>query len=239
MPHPAIWTLLRRHLGMKNLADYGQSRQKLLGLADLPIHTVLDIGANRGRHTRMYRRKFPNAKICAIEPVPHLATGIRKWAENQQGKVEVLNLALANRTGETEFFINRRASIWSTLSVPDGENEADYERIQVKVDTLDALSERLDLREEIVIKIDTEGADLEVLQGGTATLARSAAVIIEAVFYPTRYGDDAPVFEEIVQAMSEYGFAYRGNVRCCWSEGVCNAADALFVRRDVACRMAA
>lgn len=239
MLHATFWELLRRRFGMKNLADYGQSRQKLMGLTNLPVRSVLDIGANRGRHTRMYRRKFPAATIYAVEPVPHLAAGITKWAESQRGRVEVLNLALANQAGETAFYVHRETSIWSTLQIPDGEPSEHYQKISVKVDTLDNIANRLALDEEIVVKVDTEGADLQVLEGGRQTLARTSAIIIEAVFFPTRYGDNAPVFEEIVETMVELDFAYRGNVRCCWNQGVCNAADALFVRRDVAERLVA
>lgn len=234
-----IWNLLRRHLGMKNLADYGQSRQKMLGLTDLSIRTVIDVGANKGRHTKMYRRKFPEATVYAIEPVPHLADSIAKWAESQNGQVQVLNIALSNCTGETEFFVNHKASIWSTLRVPEGEPAEDYQRIVVDVDTLDNLSQQLDIVDDVLVKIDTEGADIDVLEGGEQMLRSAAAVLIESIFYPTRYGDDAPVFEEVVGAMMELGFAYRGNVRCCWSEGICNGADALFVRKEVADRLAA
>ena len=239
MPHHAVWELLRRRLGMKNLADYGQSRQKMLGLTDLPVRTVLDIGANRGRHTRMYRRKFPKATIYAIEPVPHLAANIATWAKSQSGRVEVVNMALADHPTETSFYVNRKASIWSTLRIPDGDSADDYEEIAVQVDTLDRLAQRLAFDEEIVVKIDTEGADLKVIDGGRKMLARTAALIIEASFFPTRYGEEAPVFEDIVAAMVELGFAYRGSIRCCWHEGVCNAADALFVRQEVAERLVA
>lgn len=239
MPTRPLWNVLRRHLGMKNLADYGQSRQKMLGLTELDIRTVIDIGANKGRHTRMYRRKFPDAMVYAVEPVPHLAASIEKWAESQNGRVKVLNLALSNCTGETEFFVNHKASIWSTLRVPDGEPEEDYERIVVDVDTLDNLAGRIDVAGDVLVKIDTEGSDIDVLEGGETMLRGASAILIESIFYPTRYGDDAPTFEEVVGAMMELGFVYRGNVRCCWSEGVCNGADALFVRREVATRLAA
>jgi len=234
-----IWNFVRSTLGMKNLADYAQSRQKMLGLTNLSVRTVLDIGANKGRHTRMYRRKFPDATIYAVEPIPYLADKIQEWGKTQSSKVQVLNLALANETGDTEFFINRRSSIWSTLRVPENNSRSDYEQIIVQVETLDNLAGRFDWENDIIVKIDTEGLDLEVIRGGKETLQRAAAIIVETMYFPTDYGEDAPVFEEVVSELWDLGYAYRGSIRCGWNQGVCYGADALFVRREVAHRLVA
>ena len=89
------------------------------------------------------------------------------------------------------------------------------------------------------MKVDTEGFDLEVIRGGKRTLQRSAAIIAETTFFPTHYGDLSPTFEDILVELSELGYVYRGNVRCAWHRGTCFGADALFVRKEAALRMAA
>jgi FkbM family methyltransferase len=224
----------RRQLGLKNLADYVESRGAMLGVGNLPIGTVIDVGANRGRHTRRFRRRFPDAQILAIEPVPALHRELAAWACGHAESVQTFNVALSHEQGAATFYVHRRSSIWSTLKPPAGDEAGDYEPISVAVETLDNLVAPLELDDEILIKIDAEGCDLDVIRGGRATLERSAAVVVEASFFPTRYGDEAPVFEEILTELSALGFCYRGNVRCGWDRGVCVAADALFVHRRIA-----
>jgi len=232
-----ILRFARKRLGLKNLVDYVESRQSLLGLTNLNIGTVFDIGANKGRRARNYRRLFPDAKIYCVEPIPHLCHQLEHWADTQSGKVQVLNVALSSSASTSSFYVSRRSTIWSSLLEPSAENADQYEKITVKVDTLDHLAERIDVRGDVLIKIDTEGLDLEVIRGGTKTLQKSAALIVESSFYPTPYGEDCPIFEDILAVLGEQGYVYRGNIRCAWLNGTCFGADSLFVRREAASRL--
>ena len=238
IPKP-ILRFTHKRLGMKNLVDYIESRQTLLGLTKLNINTVLDIGANKGRRARRYRRLFPAATIYCVEPIPELCQELQRWGEKQAGKVQVLNLALSSTAASSPFYVSRASSIWSTLLEPPTECATQFEEITAQVETLDQLAERIELCQDVLIKIDTEGLDLEVIRGGTKTLRQSAAVIVESSFYPTGYGEDCPTFEDILAALGELGYVYRGNVRCGWYQGTCHGADSLFVRREAAERMCA
>jgi FkbM family methyltransferase len=232
-----VWNICRR-LGLKNLANFGESRQRMLGLTDVPIRTVFDVGANRGRRTRSYRRAFPNAAIYPIEPIPELFRKLDEWARSQRVTAHALNLALGSAPTTTKFYVNRRSQIWSTLRIPEGESLDDYDEIPIQVETLDRLTEQLEVQDEILIKIDTEGTDLDVVQGGRETLRRTAAVIIETMFFPSDYGDRAPTFEDVVIRLFELGFVFRGNLSGCWNRGICCGIDAVFMRRDIARRLA-
>ncbi len=230
--------LVRRRLRLKNLADFVESRSSMLGVSNLSIHTVIDIGANHGRLTRAYRRRFPQAQVLAVEPVPTLYRGLAAWAQRHGDAVRVFNVALSSAPSESTFYVCRKSTIWSTM-LPPGEAQAkDFDAIRVKVDTLDNLVRPLELRDDILIKIDTEGYDLEVIRGGRETLSRTAAVVVETTFFPTGYGEQAPIFEDILAELATLGFCYRGNTRCCWNGGTCMGADALFVHRRAAGRLA-
>ena len=67
---------------------------------------------------------------------------------------------------------------------------------------MDHLAEEMDLVDDVFIKIDTEGWDLEVIRGGAETPRRAAAVMVESVFYPNPLGDSAPTFEDILYRAS-------------------------------------
>ena len=232
-----FFRFLHKGLGLKNLADYIEQRQKLLGLTNLDIRTVVDVGANKGRAGRRFRRLFPAATVYCVEPIPRLCRRLEQWAETQGGAVRVLELALSRTPSEQPLYVHRQSDILSTLAAPPPGEAARYEPITVRVDTLDRLAGELQLEADVLVKLDTEGLDLEVIRGGEATLRRAAAVIVESVFYPNPAGDGAPTFEDIAAALRDLGYVYRGNVRLGCHHGTPMLADVLFARREAAERM--
>ena len=233
-----FFRFLHKGLGLKNLADYVEQRQKLLGLTNLDIRTVIDVGANKGRAARRFRRLFPEARVHCVEPIPRLCRRLEQWAETQGGAVRVFELALARAPSERPLYVHRRSDILSTLAAPPPGGGAEYEPITVRVETLDRLVAELSLEPDMLVKLDTEGLDLEVIRGGGETLRRAAAVIVEAAFYPNPAGGGAPTFEDIAAALREFGYVYRGNVRLGCRHGTPMLADVLFARREAAERLA-
>lgn len=233
-----FFRFLHKGLGLKNLADYIEQRQKLLGLTNLDVRTVVDVGANKGRAARRFRRLFPEARVYCVEPIPRLCRRLEQWAETQGGTVEVFELALAREPSEQPLYVHRQSDILSTLAAPAPREAALYEPVPVRVETLDRLTEELSLEPDVLVKLDTEGLDLEVIRGGEETLGRAAAIIVEAAFYPNAAGEGAPTFEDIAGALRDLGYVYRGNVRLGCRHGTPMLADVLFARREAAERMA-
>ena len=232
-----FFRFLHKGLGLKNLVDYTEQRQKLLGLTNLDIRTVIDVGANKGRAARRFRRLFPAARVYCVEPIPRLCRRLEQWAETQGGAVQVLELALSRVPSEQPLYVHRQSDILSTLAAPPPGEAAQFEPITVRVDTLDHLAAEMRLEADVLVKIDTEGLDLEVIRGGEETLRRAAAVIVEAAFYPNPAGDAAPTFEDIAAVLRDLGYVYRGNVRLGCQHGTPMLADVLFARREAARRL--
>jgi len=235
-----VLKFLRLQLGLKPIVDYAQSRQKLCGVAELPIRTIFDVGANIGKKTRAYRKLFPEATIYCFEPTPGPFERLSQWASTQNGKVVAMNLALSSVPGNATVYWNLEHSGGSSLNqvgAAAGARQSDGIReVAAKVETLDRMAAKLDLRDEIFVKIDVEGHDLEVIRGGTELLRRASAVIVEIAIVDAP--DGRPTFGEFVQALAELGYMYRGNLAHAYVSGVPRNADAVFIKQPALRRRA-
>ena len=147
----------------------------------------IDVGANRGQLLRDAVRLSPRAAHVAFEPIPALAAQIARAFP----QVDCRQLALGAVPEVTQFCHFRTLDGWSGLRrsphVSDAQGDPEY--ITVNVSTLD--SELPDVTPQ-VLKIDVEGAELQVLQGGRDLLARARPLTI---------------FEHVADASALYGAA--------------------------------
>lgn len=131
-----------------------------------PGRTFIDVGAHIGSVLGEVARTS-SGRVIAFEAIPAKAAHLtRKFPD-----VVVHNFALLDREGETRFFIDNARSGYSSLSQRTG----DVTEIVVPVTRMDALIAEDDVD---VIKIDVEGAELGVLRGAEAVVARCRPVIL-------------------------------------------------------------
>ncbi len=134
-----------------------QAFQKIIRQGDV----VFDVGAHYGYYTLLASALAgEKGRVFAFEPSPGNIPRLRRHLEvNHCDNVEVLALALSDHEGMSRFD-NRAGSGTGHLS-PNGQ-------VEVQVTSLDAVSARLPAPN--VIKIDCEGAEVEVLRGGEKTI---------------------------------------------------------------------
>jgi FkbM family methyltransferase len=135
--------------------------------------TYVDVGTNRGQLLRVALRVAPAGRHVAFEPIPELAAELRR----EFPQIDSRQLAVSAQAGTAEFCHFRTMDGWSglrrSLEVSDERGAPEY--IQVQVSTLDAELAGASPR---VIKIDVEGAELEVVQGSRELLARAKPFVI-------------------------------------------------------------
>jgi FkbM family methyltransferase len=149
-------------------------------LPNLDIGVVFDVGANVGQSAKLYLANFRGAKIYCFEPVE--AT-YRQLQNQLCGCPDVLTFKLALGAergsgtmvldGSPDMFFLRRAA--GEAIEPDG-----VPLEQVAIETLDGFCERQRVACIGYLKIDTEGADLDVLRGAEAMLRGQRIDIVEA-----------------------------------------------------------
>ncbi len=133
-----------------------------------PGAIVFDVGANVGAYTVLFAGWTGAAgRVFAFEPAPAALVGLRQHvALNDLGdRVEIVPAAAAEATGTAKFQIDG-ASGANALAL-DGVSAA---TIDVDTMSLDAFCDRRQLRPDVV-KIDVEGAELDVLKGARRLLS--------------------------------------------------------------------
>lgn len=146
-----------------------------------PSHCI-DIGANYGFTGMLLRTHFPDASLTLVEPVHWLCEFIEHNFAHNDLALDRLVRAAASDTGdfETTFGLNPGGSQDNRV-IPQGPN---WQVITVPTVSLDQLTDKISDDEAVFIKIDTQGWDSLVLEGGAAFLQRHQRWVIKSEFAP-------------------------------------------------------
>ena len=168
--------------------DYEAVLAAAYGRLLLPGDVVLDVGAHGGKHTRQFAEMVgASGRVIAFEPLPHKAEELRaNFAQN--GCVEIRQIALADRSGVSEFQYAINAPEESGLRRRHQYNisEPRIEAIEVKVCTIDR--QCADLSCIAYVKIDIEGGEMNCLHGARSTLDRCRPVLSVEYGWPSYHG---------------------------------------------------
>jgi FkbM family methyltransferase len=136
-----------------------------------PKGIIVDCGAHIGLFTLRCLKSLNAAFVIAIEPNPLNARLLRmNLLMNGVDKFLLIEVAAGSSNDEIKLFLNNLSSRSSVVR-----ETAKYIRVkQVKLDdVIPALAQRIDF-----IKIDVEGAELEVLKGASKLIERDKPVLV-------------------------------------------------------------
>lgn len=185
--------------------------EKLLRFQD--IDCVFDVGANRGQYRDYLRQQLGyQGLIVSVEPHPVCAAALAQRAAADP-LWEIVPLALGAQAGQLEFklmadtqFSSFLTPLASELYTGGGGNVVDGQAT-VDVTTLDqlypALQQRLGFRRPM-LKIDTQGFEIPVLQGGAGVIGAFGCLQVELSNIPI-YAEIADM-NETIAVIRELGF---------------------------------
>jgi FkbM family methyltransferase len=148
--------------------------QRLLDAMLRPGDHFVDVGANIG-YNALYAaaRVGSSGRVTAIEPTPDTLSLLRAHiAGNQLHNVKVVAAAAGRRRETRRLFVRGAVSGVNSL-YPDGCYGEPTSVAAVEVHPLDDVVSRAD-----VVKIDVEGAEIEVLEGMTGLIAQHHPIVI-------------------------------------------------------------
>ena len=187
---------------------------------------IFDIGANVGQSSHAFRSMYPAAFIHAFEPDPATFDQLTSALSGEQNII-LNQLAFGSLAGSETFFRYKRSVMSSFLPAGSEQWDSVAEQFQVAVSTVDAYCAEKKIDRIDILKIDTQGNDLEVLRGTERMLAKIGLIKVELIFAPLYDGQHDPL--STIAWLKERGFRL---LRICDQvdhRGVLGWADGLFV----------
>ena len=189
--HKFLYYLSLRGLGILNWENptiSGEERFVRKVLSKYPMKTVFDIGANVGKYSLLLRKCFPEADIYAFEPHPETFLKLNENTSNQS--TQLFNLGFGNQPGELEIFDYKNsggsshASLYEEVisEMREGGQPASF---KVNIDTLNNFLINSNIDQIDLLKIDTEGNELSILEGASEFISQGKINIIQFEFNDT------------------------------------------------------
>jgi FkbM family methyltransferase len=150
---------------------------------------VLEAGANVGAYTVLFAQWVgPGGHVYAFEPVPAIAAALARQLRLNRvaDRVTIVRSAVSGRDGSLSLVAPGLVGI-NRMALPGDEEDG---RVTVPAITIDSFC-RQHAVQPSVIKIDVEGAELDVLRGARHTLQASQPPHVFIEWHPTlwpRYG---------------------------------------------------
>jgi FkbM family methyltransferase len=222
--------------------NYSDDLSQLLHLRWLGFtpQTIFDIGSSNTVWSVTAHMVFPDAEFQLFEPLAELSdaylTGKRthpaicRFLETANFRLHAVALGTKNGTCPFRWFENNDSG--STSLGIDGDIPGS-KLVDVPMRRLDDLVLREDLATPDLIKLDTQGSEMEILAGAPDCLKRAKVVFLES-WLTKGYGAKTPLMLEMANMLAEYNFdlfsvgdEYRNQ------EGILQTKDLVFVKRDL------
>lgn len=189
----------------------------------VPLDTFYDIGAHRGAFATDMKRFLPRSRFVLFE-----ANETMKPALAASGFPYFIR-TLSSRSGTVEFYQR------------DGTGDSYYKEATDRYVSVPANVKPCTTLDEVVttehlplpnlIKLDTQGSELDILEGAPRARAHTALVYMETPIF--RYNLGAPDMGAYLARMSEWGFVASGVHEVNTRYDVLIQIDILFIKKDV------
>lgn len=209
---------------------------KRLIRASQPV--LLDVGAHHGQTATRLRELFPEAMIHCFEPFPD-SYAVLERATEADSRVRRHRLCLSGRTGTATMKCNASTATNSLLETDCrasdtwGEGLLDTNaRIEVTTKTLDAFCIDQSIDRVDLLKIDTQGAEYNVLEGAADILSRRAVTVLVFELITATTYEQQRLPSEYFALLESRGYVFSGVFSPIYRRGLLAQCDVAFTSRD-------
>lgn len=181
----STWAPVRFHADLSDIGtpvfvtltfgEYEPAEMEILLDLVREAEVFVDVGANIGWYALHAAAVAPRLRVLALEPVGTTFAALERNVALNGLAVEALQHALGEAPGALDMTVPEGIAGASSFHLSRPYPRQRTERVSVS--TLDDVAERHDLRVD-VLKVDVEGAELSVLNGGRRTLERDHPAVL-------------------------------------------------------------
>jgi FkbM family methyltransferase len=192
---------------------------------------VFDVGAHTGESVVRFKSLFPRCTLHAFEP------SLPTFTELQANTRGIGNLTLVQagvgRLDGAQTLLENSASVMTSFLTPSEDARgAVVNQREVDMVTLDTYCSKNQIDFIDLLKIDTQGYDLEALRGAEGLLTERRIRIVQSeVIFSDMYRGSAPL-DDVYAFMTAHYFRLLGFYNWHVDGGAAAWADALFVIPD-------
>lgn len=180
-----------RGLGILNHENYKVSGEEHFVKKVLPLYAnkesvlFVDVGANCGNYINLLKELHPNASLVAFEPNPKTYKILEKRFTDSN--VITINKGLGNKESALKFYDRKDydgSSSHGSLyrKVIEEFHKTEVVEMEVDIMTFDAYALQNSICNVTLLKIDTEGHELEVLKGAQKFLKNEGVDLLQIEF---------------------------------------------------------
>lgn len=182
--------ILSLSLNAKGYKNYGKpsltGEKNFIKLIRKRLNFCIDIGANIGKYSELLIHET-NSQIIAFEPLPKAFGELQVMEKKFSSRFKAYNFAIGDKNCNLDLNFGSEtselASFSQNLDKLSFVNHKNNKKIKVQVITLDTFFEEFHTtyaeKEIDLLKIDTEGFELEVLRGASNTLINKIPKFIQ------------------------------------------------------------
>jgi len=163
-------------------------------------YRILDIGANIGQFHQIAKQTFSDSFVFSIEASKDCESYLKQITKNYY-----IGL-LAKDNIEYDFYSRKNYStgtgnsIYRELTQFYSDEQIDIlKQPGIKLDDLFTDDTEFDL-----IKIDTQGSELDIISGGMQLCKKAKGILLEVSL--TQYNEGAPLYDEVIKFMENIRF---------------------------------
>ena len=193
--------------------------------------SILDIGAHSGQFYSWAKNVWPNVPIFMIEANRVHAEKLKSLTQNNHDNY--LITALGDLERDVTFYTRKDKPWTEGNSYYKESNFWDIPQLVLKSEiTLKRLD---DLFEDSavfdLVKIDTQGSEKDIIQGGINLVKKASALILEVSYI--EYNEGAPTAEEVTDFVKQVGFVENMSIGEHYHEDKIIQKDILFLNEDI------
>ena len=168
---------------------------------------IFDIGSSHAGWSDAINGVFKDADFHLFEPLVDYKPFYRKgcdWVFSRRPRLVLHKILLGNRREKVRMFSDSEG--FSASVLPSNRIGNLTECIEFEMETLDDYIQQKLLPLPEMLKMDVQGAELLVLEGGVEALSSVKVVQLE-VWFSRGYGSATPLFHELIDYLFLRGFA--------------------------------